>query len=197
MSDQKDKVPMTLEERKTNFENQCYEAYKLWWMMTHGMSQLELLDAVTDLTAKEAGRFSSDATMTETDQKELTDAAKNQVLSGSSGNLWESKDIFLANEFPDQRYMNALFNIMETPNSLRKFYNNHYIKAAGQPILAPYWVTIKVDARYITQVTATSTDEAKGLAESKFADADLGPLEVVGNECIIIEDANGNFVWEK
>lgn len=197
MDTKKSKVSMTLEERKTTFENRCYEAYKLWWMMSHGMSQLELLDAVADLVTKETKKLAPDAAIAETAQKDLADVAKNQVLSGSDGKLWESKDTFLKNEFLDQRYMTALFSIMETPGSLRKFYNNHYIKAAGQPILAPYWVTIKVDGRYITQVTATSTDEAKGLAESKFADADLGPLEVVGSECIIIEDANGNFVWEK
>lgn len=197
MDTKKSKVSMTLEERKTAFENRCYEAYKLWWMMSHGMSQLELLDTVTDLAQKEEEKLASDSAIAETAQKDLADAAKNQVLSGSDGKLWESKDMFLKNEFLNQRYMTALFNIMETPNSLRKFYNNYYIKAAGQPILAPYWVTIKVDARYVTQVTAASTDEAKGLAESKFADADLGPLEVVGSECIVIEDANGNFVWEK
>ena len=44
---------------------------------------------------------------------------------------------------------------------------------------------------------ATSVDEAKGLAESRFADVNLDPLEVVESECIIIEDAKGNFVWEK
>ena len=93
--------------------------------------------------------------------------------------------------------MDSLFNMMGTSDSLRKFYTNHYIKPTGQPILAPYWVTIKVDGRYVTQVVATSVDEAKGLAESRFADVNLDPLEVVGSECIIIEDAKGNFVWEK
>lgn len=196
MDNQKN-VSATLEKRKKAFEDQCYEAYKFWWSMSHGMSQLELLETVSDLAAKETEKLASDAAITETDREKLVNAAKKQVLSGSVGNLWESRDAFLKNEFLDQRYMASLFNMMGMSDSLRKFYTNHYIKPTGQPILAPYWVTIKVDGRYVTQVVATSVDEAKGLAESRFADVNLGPLEVVGSECIIIEDDKGNFVWEK
>lgn len=196
MGNQK-KDSATLEKRKRTFEDQCYEAYKFWWSMSHGMSQLELLETVSDLAAKETEKLASDAAITETDREKLVNAAKKQVLSGSVGNLWESRDAFLKNEFLDQRYMASLFNMMGMSDSLQKFYTNHYIKPTGQPILAPYWVTIKVDGRYVTQVMATSVDEAKGLAESRFADVNLDPLEVVGSECIIIEDAKGNFVWEK
>ena len=196
MGNQK-KASATLEKRKKAFEDQCYEAYKFWWSMSHGMSQLELLETVSDLAAKETEKLASDAAITETDREKLVNAAKKQVLSGSVGNLWESRDAFLKNEFLDQRYMASLFNMMGMSDSLRKFYTNHYIKPTGQPILAPYWVTIKVDGRYVTQVVATSVDEAKGLAESRFTDVNLGPLEVVGSECIIIEDDKGNFVWEK
>lgn len=196
MGNQK-KASATLEKRKKAFEDQCYEAYKFWWSMSHGMSQLELLETVSDLVAKETEKLVSDTETAETDQEKLIATAKNQVLSGSGGNLWESRDAFLKNEFLDQRYMASLFNMMGTSDSLRKFYTNHYIKPTRQPVLAPYWVTIKVDGRYVTQVVATSVDEAKGLAESRFADVNLDPLEVVGSECIIIEDAKGNFVWEK
>lgn len=196
MGNQK-KASATLEKRKKAFEDQCYEAYKFWWSMSHGMSQLELLETVSDLVAKETEKLVSDTATAETDQEKLIATAKNQVLSGSGGNLWESRDAFLKNEFLDQRYMYSLFNMMRMPDSLRKFYTNHYIKPTRQPVLAPYWVTIKVDGRYVTQVVATSVDEAKGLAESRFADVNLDPLEVIGSECIIIEDAKGNFVWEK
>lgn len=196
MGNQK-KDSATLEKRKRTFEDQCYEAYKFWWSMSHGMSQLELLETVSDLAAKETEKLASDTAITETDREKLVDATKKQVLSGSVGNLWESRDAFLKNEFLDQRYMASMFNMMRMPDSLRKFYTNHYIKPTRQPVLAPYWVTIKVDGRYVTQVVATSVDEAKGLAESRFADVNLDPLEVVGSECIIIEDAKGNFVWEK
>lgn len=174
MGNQK-KDSATLEKRKRTFEDQCYEAYKFWWSMSHGMSQLELLETVSDLAAQETEKLASDTAITETDREKLVDAAKKQVLSGSVGNLWESRDAFLKNEFLDQRYMASLFNMMGMSDSLRKFYTNHYIKPTRQPVLAPYWVTIKVDGRYVN----------------------LDPLEVVESECIIIEDAKGNFVWEK
>lgn len=196
MGNQK-KASATLEKRKKAFEDQCYEVYKFWWSMSRRISQLKLLETVSDLDARETEKLASDAAPTETDQEKLVITAKNQILSGSDKNLRESRDAFLKNEFLDQRYMASLFNMMGMSDSIRKFYSDHYIKPTGQPILTPYWVTIKVDGRYVTQVVATSADEAKGLAESKFADADLGPLEVIGSECIIIEDANGNFVWEK
>lgn len=196
MGNQK-KASATLEKRKKAFEDQCYEVYKFWWSMSRRISQLKLLETVSDLDARETEKLASDAAPTETDQEKLVITAKNQILSGSDKNLRESRDAFLKNEFLDQRYMTSLFNMMGMSDSIRKFYSDHYIKPTGQPILTPYWVTIKVDGRYVTQVVATSADEAKGLAESKFADADLGPLEVIGSECIIIEDANGNFVWEK
>lgn len=196
MGNQK-KTSATLEKRKKAFEDQCYEVYKFWWSMSRGISQLELLETVSDLDARETEKLASDAAPTETDQEKLVITAKNQILSDSNETLRESRDAFLKNEFLDQRYMDSLFNMMGMSDSLRKFYTNHYIKPTGQPILAPYWVTIKVDGRYVTQVVATSVDEAKGLAESRFADVNLGPLEVVGSECIIIEDDKGNFVWEK
>lgn len=196
MGNQK-KVSATLEKRKKAFEDQCYEVYKFWWSMSRRISQLKLLETVSDLDARETEKLASDAAPTETDQEKLVITAKNQILSGSDKNLRESRDAFLKNEFLDQRYMASLFNMMGMSDSLRKFYTNHYIKPTGQPILAPYWVTIKVDGRYVTQVMATSVDEAKGLAESRFADVNLDPLEVVGSECIIIEDDKGNYVWEK
>ena len=43
MDNQKN-VSATLEKRKAAFEDRCYEAYKFWWSMSHGMSQLELLE---------------------------------------------------------------------------------------------------------------------------------------------------------
>ena len=119
MDNQKN-VSATLEKRKAAFEDRCYEAYKFWWSMSHGMSQLELLETVSDLA--------SEAATTEADREKLVIAAKSQVLSGSVGNLWESRDAFLKNEFLDQRYMTSLFNMMGMSDSLRKFYTNHYVK---------------------------------------------------------------------
>ena len=84
MDNQKN-VSATLEKRKAAFEDRCYEAYKFWWSMSHGMSQLELLETVSDLAAKETEKLASEAATTEADREKLVIAAKSQVLSGSVG----------------------------------------------------------------------------------------------------------------
>lgn len=60
-----------------------------------------------------------------------------------------------------------------------------------------YYVTYKIEARYIAEVEAGSLDEAKAKATEKFSDADFGKAEDIGGEPIIVEDERGNYVWEK
>ena len=60
-----------------------------------------------------------------------------------------------------------------------------------------YYVTYKIEARYIAEVEADSLEEAKSKAESEYIDADFGVAEDIEGEYIIIEDENGNYVWEK
>ena len=60
-----------------------------------------------------------------------------------------------------------------------------------------YCVTYKIDARFITVVEAENIEDAKKKAESKFCDADFGVAEDIDGEAIIVEDENGNYVWEK
>lgn len=63
--------------------------------------------------------------------------------------------------------------------------------------MAKYWVTYKVEARYIAEVEANDIEEAKAKAESEYIDADFGVAEDIDGEDIIVEDEKGNFVWEK
>lgn len=60
-----------------------------------------------------------------------------------------------------------------------------------------YYVTYKIDARYIAEVEAENLEEAKKKAEDKFLDADFGEAEDIDGEAIIIEDENGDYIWEK
>ena len=60
-----------------------------------------------------------------------------------------------------------------------------------------YFVTYKLEARYIAEVEADSLDEALEKAESKYLDTDFGEAIDIDGEKIIVEDENGNFVWEK
>ena len=60
-----------------------------------------------------------------------------------------------------------------------------------------YYVTYKIDARYITEVEAENFEEAKKKAENNFIDADFGVAKDIDGEAIIVEDENGNYVWER
>ena len=63
--------------------------------------------------------------------------------------------------------------------------------------MGTFYVTYKVEARYIAKVRAGSLDEAKALAEDMFCEADFGDAEDIDGEPIIIEDEDGSFVWER
>lgn len=60
-----------------------------------------------------------------------------------------------------------------------------------------YYVTYKVEARYITEVEANSIKEARRKASEEFCDADFGVAEDINGEDIIVEDEDGNYVWER
>jgi hypothetical protein len=60
-----------------------------------------------------------------------------------------------------------------------------------------YYVTYKVEARYVAEVEADNLEEAMEKAESEYIDADFGVAKDIEGEKIIIEDENGNYVWEK
>ena len=60
-----------------------------------------------------------------------------------------------------------------------------------------YFVTFKVDARYVAEVEAENLEDAKRKATESFSDADFGAAEDINGEEIIVEDADGNYVWEK
>lgn len=60
-----------------------------------------------------------------------------------------------------------------------------------------YFITYKVDARYVAEVDADSLEEAMKKADSEYQDADFGVAECIDGEKIIVEDEKGNYIWEK
>lgn len=60
-----------------------------------------------------------------------------------------------------------------------------------------YYVKFKIDARYVAEVEASNVEEAKEKASEVFSDADFGAAEDIDGEVIVVEDENGNYVWEK
>lgn len=60
-----------------------------------------------------------------------------------------------------------------------------------------YYVTMKIEARFVAEVEAESQEDARVAAIEQWQDADFGVAEDITGECIIVEDKNGNYVWEK
>ena len=60
-----------------------------------------------------------------------------------------------------------------------------------------YYVTFKVDARYIAGVDAENIEDAKSKALEAFQEADFGDAEDIDGEAVVVEDEKGNYVWEK
>lgn len=60
-----------------------------------------------------------------------------------------------------------------------------------------YYVTFAIDARYVAEVEAYSVDEALDMAQDEYCNADFGVVEVISGEATIIEDENGNYIWER
>ena len=59
-----------------------------------------------------------------------------------------------------------------------------------------YYVTFKIDARYVAEAEANSAEEARNMAIDKYIDADFGEAHDIDADPIIVEDENGNYVWE-
>ena len=60
-----------------------------------------------------------------------------------------------------------------------------------------YYVTYKIEARYVKEIEADNLEEARSKESEEFSDADFGVAEDIDGEDIIVEDENGNYIWER
>ena len=60
-----------------------------------------------------------------------------------------------------------------------------------------YYVTYRIDARYVAVVDADSLNEALEKAEQEYYDADFGEAQDIDGKAIVVEDKNGNYIWER
>lgn len=186
-------VKSTLEAEKSVFEKKCYEAYKLRWMIAHGDTLKELLDTLGDIAAESVEDNTMSAATDGDSAKALMNDAHDTFVTdtGFCGSLWVCLEEFLQAEFRDPGYMMGLIELMDDHEEMWKFYREHYI-----PEKKEYYVTMKVEGRFIAKVLAETVKEAKELAVSEYENADFGKLEDIDGDCIIVEDADGNYAWE-
>lgn len=183
----------TLEAEKSVFEQKCYEAYKLRWMLAHGETLKELLHTIGDIAAESTEEHAMVAATSESSAKALLSEAHNTFImeTGFDGSLWACLEEFLQTEFQDPGYMMGLIELMDDHETMWQFYREHYI-----PEKQEYYVTMKVEGRFIVKVLAETIKEAKELAISEYENADFGKLEDIDGNCVTIEDTHGDFLWE-
>lgn len=58
-------------------------------------------------------------------------------------------------------------------------------------------MTYRIDARYVAKVHADTVEEGKQTAQSEWETADFGEAQDIDGEPVIVEDEDGNYVWEK
>lgn len=70
-------------------------------------------------------------------------------------------------------------------------------EAANAEQKPTFYVTYKIEARYVAEVEADDVEDAKKQAQYAWEDADFGVAEDIEGEPITVEDQDGNYVWEK
>ena len=56
-----------------------------------------------------------------------------------------------------------------------------------------YYVTYRIDARYIARVNADSLEEAKEKAQAAWESADFGEASDIDGDIVLIKDEAGNY----
>lgn len=189
---------LVLIHKKEDFENACYEAYKLRWMLAHGNTMSEFLGSVTELAGEAIEEDLFTMPTNHTELKELIDDSEEHFTDdiGFGGSLWACKDEFLNTEFTDVNYMHCLFDMMDNGYEMKSFYDKHYVTDTNGDNESLYFVTIKVDARFVAKVWAKDIEEAKKKAASECENAEPYELEYVDAGCVMVEDKDGNYLWE-
>ena len=119
-----------------------------------------------------------------------------------SGTLYVCQDEFLTHEFRDPDYMHHLFALMPNSEELERVYTvlmsaETDVESNSKPDGNDYYVTFRIDGRYVAKVTSPDLEKAKEDAVFEYYDADFGTLECVESEIIMVEDENGNYLYEK
>lgn len=114
---------------KEMFENECYELYKIDWMLRHRYTLTDLVDQLKD---------NAEMTVDEDGMMSATDGQSARALicsayttfedeNGFDGEIWTCKDEFLQSEFLDYGYMMHLFESVDNNKALIDYYEKETI----------------------------------------------------------------------
>lgn len=115
---------------KEMFENECYELYKINWMLRHRYTLTDFVDRLKDNAEMTVDR---DGMMAATDgqsARALIDSAYTTFEDGNSFDreIWACKDEFLQSEFLDYDYMMHLFESVDNNKALINYYKKEILK---------------------------------------------------------------------
>ena len=186
------KLTMDTEAEKRAFEHQCYEIYRLYWMLSSEKPLKELTDAIHVLAAELVGIDPVSAMTAGDSARRLTEEEKQAFIRdhGFCGVFSASEEEFLSKEFRDPGYIKTMLSVRNNGDEMWKFYQENYA-----PGLNEYTVILNVEGRFVVTTRAKNIRKAKEAAVSKYMDVEFGPLQDVNSKCIIVEDENGNFLW--
>lgn len=111
---------------RTTFEDKMYEAYKLWWMIMHGFTLKDYVNALA-ITDDEL-TFNGDYPEGSADDiyNAIADHVEDETGLGYDGMIWACKNEFLDNEFRDPDVMDTLFKNMPDGTEMRTFWESEY-----------------------------------------------------------------------
>ena len=108
------------EEQKSSFKQECYEAYQLEWLLSHGFSLEETMNAVVEIVTEHLedpeNEFPEEAFEVTNCIYKCYQQFVNEV--GFNGEIFACKDEFLDSEFQDPAYMQTLISFL--PDSEKK-----------------------------------------------------------------------------
>lgn len=103
--------------KREKFEETCYRAYQLDWMISHGYSLLDLKEILTGIAVEDIEEEPLKAPTDETSVLAEAECIVERFWTetGFNGSLYACKKEFLSSEYKDAEYMKHLTGMMPDP----------------------------------------------------------------------------------
>ena len=200
-------IDKKLLKREKAFKEECYNAYQLHWMMSHGYSLHDAAEAVFDNMEEdfcERVKDRDDPTdVITTSQEEGRDRFLFETGFGN-GTIFACEEEFLDHEFLDPEYMDLLFSLMGPWKGQKARWKEYISKnnPSDTIIFAPltkYHVSMAVNGRIDVEIECPEQEDPERIRElaiQKFRDADLTQMEVIGVEPVNLSDEDGDLIFD-
>ncbi len=108
--------------KKFEFETKLYHAYQLQWLISHGFTIRDFLNALIEKTEELDGEGSV------RDQYETAFANVEYESGLGSGSIWACKEEFLDHEFENDEYVESLIRLLPDATEMLEYWRREYHK---------------------------------------------------------------------